>query len=96
MDPHGRVAGKQWASPAGRFAVAVDRDMDVRSRLPLERCTIAKVLGTKRSAVFESLGAPGAMDPHGRVAGKQWASPAGRFAVAVDRDMDVNLPWGVI
>ena len=53
----------------------------------------SEVLSTKRSAVAENLGALGAIEPHGRGAGKQWTSPAGRLAVAVDCDMDVNLRW---
>ena len=56
----------------------------------------SEVLSTERLTVTESPGALGAAEPHGRGADKQWAFSAGRFAVAVDRDMDVNLPWGVI
>ena len=36
------------------------------------------------------------MEPLGRGADKQWAFPAERCALAVDRDMDVNLARGVI
>ena len=54
------------------------------------------VLSAKRSAVAESLGALGALEPHGRGADKQWAFLAERFVVAVDRELDVNLAWGVI
>ena len=56
---------------------------------------LSEVLNIKRSTFAESIGALGAMEPHRRGAGKQWAFPAGRSALAVDRDMDVNLPWGV-
>ena len=51
----------------------------------------SEVLSMKRSTVAESP-ALGAIEPHGRGADMQWAFPAGRLAVAVDRDMDVNLP----
>ena len=50
------------------------------------------VLSAKRSMVAESLGALVAMESHGRGTDGQWAFPAGRLAVAADRDMDVNLP----
>ena len=53
----------------------------------------SEVLSAKRSAVFESLGASGAVDPHVRGSEQQWTFPAGRFVVAVDCDMDVNLQW---
>ena len=51
-----------------------------------------EVLSTTRSTGAESLHTRVAMEPHGRGADKQWAFPAGRPAVAGDRDMDVNLP----
>ena len=56
----------------------------------------SEVLSTKRSTAAGSLGALGAMEPNGRGAGKQWSFSAEKLAVAVDHDMDVNLPWGVI
>ena len=50
----------------------------------------------KRSAVFESLGASGALDRHVRGSEQQWTFPAGRFVVAVDCDMDDNLQWVLV
>ena len=41
----------------------------------------------------ESHAAPGAPEPHGLCADKQWAL---LFLVASDRDMEANLPWALI
>ena len=51
-----------------------------------------EVLSEKRSTVTKSLGTLGAMGPHGQGADTHLAFPAGRCAVAVDRDMDLYLP----
>ena len=56
----------------------------------------SEVLSAMPSAVAESHDALGAVEPHGRGADRQWAFPAGKCAVAVDRDLDANLPWGLI
>ena len=56
----------------------------------------SKVLSTAHSTVAESLAALGALEPHGQGADKQWAVPAGRLAVAGDRDMDADLPRKLI
>ena len=61
-------------------------------------CAVKKSwdLSTKRSTVAESLCALGAREPHERGTDKQRAFQAGRCALAVDRDLDVNLAWRVI
>ena len=57
---------------------------------------LSGVLSAKHSTVFESPGAFGAMDPHGRGVDKQWTFPEGRLVVALDCDTDVSFPWRVI
>ena len=52
----------------------------------------SEVLIEQRSTVAKSLGTLGAMGPHGQGADTHLAFPAGRYAVAVDRDMDFNTP----
>ena len=56
----------------------------------------SEVSRAKRSVVAESLGTLGAMEPHGRGADKQWAFSSGSCAAAVDLDLNVDLPWGLI
>ena len=53
---------------------------------------LSEVLSAKRSRVYESPGALGAVDPLRRGSDDQWTFPAGRLVVAVDCDMDFNLP----
>ena len=79
--PCGKVRGPRC------HAISSSAHLLITSRLPLVRRAIVQVLSTKRLTAVESRGAPGAMEPHRRGAGKQWTSPAGRFAVAADRDM---------
>ena len=46
------------------------------------------ILSTKCSTVAEGLAFLGTIEPHGRGAEKQWASPAGGFAAAGGGNMD--------
>ena len=53
---------------------------------------LSEVLSTKRSTVFELLGALGTIEPHGQRSDLQLTgAPGERLAVAVDRDVDFFL-----